>query len=464
MNSLLLYISRILLSVLSLLGLSIISRYVDASVWGDYIYYNITIIFGVTIVETLSTSSFYYFNSKKNNSRINLISFHITYVAILSLIISLPLVVLLKSSIMLELNYFVLFIVVFIQLFIQFFSPIAYVDKFYDGLIIYEFGSTVSIFIGYCLLSFRYLNLSLFLVYLVFFPTLFITFYFIKKGVRIKKFTFNSHFLRNYFAYAFPVTLSSFSGMLLRKIDVYFIKLFGNSSILANYSFGSYDVPVISIITNTLFSQYSDLLHRVQSDFNNIKKTIEVWKLLHLSSFMILFPFFIFLLFNSTELFLFLFSEKHSNADQIFKIFLFLIPLKSANFGLLLRVQNLTSKIFVSTLIGLAFLLVIIYPCYLLLGINGVALSIVTSVYLLAFTQLVFAFKGNFRHFVNVFDLREILYIFIYFTSIIFTLDYLVKYIILKAGLFLLSFLVYLILTSKRSIYWKIFSGKYNYE
>ncbi len=416
-KSYLIYIFKILVALTKIIALAYSTRLVSTELWG--LFQKIILIFLIClpIVESGLSSSFYYFfvNEKKTKivfgSHSLLLLLYIFFLIIISFL------------------YFILFDLSFshfpfLVLYIFSNTLIILFDCYFYALKKTKYILISTLFVGFLyslsIILFSYFSFSINILFvLLSLPSLIIFLlytYIIKQKFSINLFYYKETRLLVFFKYGFPVSIASAVGVLNRKIDFLFVSYFLPLSTMAIYSFGAYEIPIVAIITNVLFSQSSTKLHEL-SKYNNIN-VVEYWKTLQRASYIFICPLFITILYYSDPLFTAVFSSKYQESVIIFQIFLFLIPLRTTNFGILLRIINKTRLITICSLISFGFNLMSFYIFYSYFGLIGLTISVVISIYILGFSQLYFYSKITKIRFTKFFNFK---YLFLMTISLTFT-------------------------------------------
>jgi len=406
-KSYLIYIFKIIVALSKIAVLSFSTRYISTELWGLFQKILLIFLICIPIIESGLSSSFYYFFVNEKKTKI-VFGSH----SLLLLIYSFCLILI--SSV-----YFVLFDISFIHfpfliLYILSSTLVILFDCYFYALKKTKYIVISTLFIGILyslsIFLFSYLSLSINTLFvLLSLPSLIIFLiyaYILKQKFRINLFYYKETKLLDFFNYGFPVSIASLVGVLNRKIDILFVSYTLSLSTIAIYSFGSYEIPLIAIVTNVLFSQSSPKLHELSK---NNKEVVNLWKTLQRVSYIFICPLFITVFYFSNPLFLAVFSSKYQESIPIFQVFLLLIPLRTTNFGILLRIINKTKFITISSFISLGFNLTFIYLFYSYFGLIGLSISVVASIYILAFFQLYFYVNQTKISFKNFFDYKFLL-------------------------------------------------------
>lgn len=405
-KSYLIYIFKIIVALTKIVALAFSTRYVSTELWGQF--QKILLIFAISlpIIESGLSSSFYYFfvNEKKTKVVFGSHSFLLIIYSIVLTVISFLYFLFFDIS-MTYLPFLCIYI--FSSVLIILFDCYFYVLKKTKYIVLSTFF--IGVLYSMSIFLFSYLSFSINTLFvLLSLPSLIIFSiytYILKQRFSINLFYYKETKLLDFFKYGFPVSIASLVGVLNRKIDFLFVSYFLSLSTMAIYSFGAYQIPIVAIITNVLFSQSSPKLHELAKRNSNFD-VVKFWKILQRSSYIFICPLFVTIFYYSNPLFLAVFSSKYQESVIIFQLFLLLIPLRTTNFGILLRIINKTRLITICSLISFGFNLMFFYLFYSYFGLIGLTISVVISIYILGFSQLYFYSINTKINLINFFDFK----------------------------------------------------------
>lgn len=166
-----------------------------------------------------------------------------------------------------------------------------------------------------------------------------------------------------------------------RYIDKFILSAIIPAGLFAIYFNGSQsaEVPLLPYLLGAVAN--SVLIH-LSSEHKN---KAAGYKLLSVSGRLlscIVFPLFFFLFFFSRELFLVIFTNRYIESVPVFMIALLVLPLRAYNYTTLLQHLHQGAAINKGAIFDLICAVALMYPLYRLLGLPGVALSIVVSTYI----------------------------------------------------------------------------------
>jgi len=211
--------------------------------------------------------------------------------------------------------------------------------------------------------------------------------------------------LKRQFSYSLPLALSSIVSRLTYNIDLLMISFFYNPVIYAIYSVGATEFPLSTYIrrsaANVALPRYVQFYTNGQVD-----KMMSLFHEVVRKSSIIIMPFFAYLLFMSHPIIITMFSEKYIESVNIFRIYLFIIPLGCVNYGSILRAVGNTRPI-----LNISIIFVLVNSVLNLLfikafGIIGPAIATVISITLIRYLYIRAISKSISRPFLSIYPLR----------------------------------------------------------
>ena len=173
------------------------------------------------------------------------------------------------------------------------------------------------------------------------------------------------------------------------SVDKIFISSFFNTEKFAEYANGAMELPFIGIITGSIMAVLMPEFVKLY-DSKNIKAFIKIWDSSIKKVAFIFFPLMCFLFIFSEQFIIIFFSEKYLESVNIFRIYLLQLPCKITILGIILLSMNQTSFVLKSTLLYLAFNILLNFIFINALGIIGPAIATIISLYIISFLQLVY--------------------------------------------------------------------------
>lgn len=175
-------------------------------------------------------------------------------------------------------------------------------------------------------------------------------------------------------AYGFPLSLSALVGKLNVQADKYAVALVGGRAVLAVYTVGAVELPLVSSlayqVTNTLVPSLT--LAHAGGDRAGF---LRYWHGSVEKVAAIMMPVFFYFMLLAAPAMRVLFSAEFTEAAIPFRVYLLLLPLRLCGYGSVLRSLGETRPVLTSSLAALAVNAVLVYPLYLLMGLAGPALA-----------------------------------------------------------------------------------------
>jgi O-antigen/teichoic acid export membrane protein len=165
--------------------------------------------------------------------------------------------------------------------------------------------------------------------------------------------------------------------ILASTLDKWVILFMLTASEFAIYFNGSYEIPVFMIL---LLSAGNIMVVELSKNYSFKKvKYLYTHSTLVLSA--ILFPAFFFLFFYHKEFLLLIYGSKYESAIPLFLISIFILPLRSFYSTAVLQVKHRADLIVKGAVLDILLAVMLMFCLYPLMGVSGIALSIVISTY-----------------------------------------------------------------------------------
>jgi O-antigen/teichoic acid export membrane protein len=173
--------------------------------------------------------------------------------------------------------------------------------------------------------------------------------------------------------------------MIARWGDKFILSLMISGSLLAVYFNATIDIPFLSLIFSAVSSSalihWAQLEHKAGSaDVTEQQVRLLFYSTRILSS--IVFPLFAFLAFFRKEILSVVFSAEYESGATIFLISIFIVPLRAYPFTGVLQKFHKGKEINIGAALDVLVALLLLYPLYLLMGLEGVILAFIVSTYL----------------------------------------------------------------------------------
>jgi len=207
--------------------------------------------------------------------------------------------------------------------------------------------------------------------------------FFIKGLVGGFSLTINRDVIKKQIDYAVPLGLAGMIGSLAWNTDRFMVSLFFNPSTYAIYVIGAVEVPLVQVINtavnNVLVPEFSVLYKGGNRD-----RILEIWHESIRKTSLIILPTFIFLMLFSEPLVTFFYTAKYLSSVPIFRIYLFMLPLRVTTYSLILQASGYTRDIMKGTIVYIAVNIILNYILIKLMGLPGPAVATIISTILLS--------------------------------------------------------------------------------
>jgi putative polysaccharide biosynthesis protein len=172
------------------------------------------------------------------------------------------------------------------------------------------------------------------------------------------------------------LTLNDYLDAFSRNIDNIFLLWLLSSAAFAAYFNGSYEVPVTGILISAAGTLFSVQVNQYDHDHEALLALFH--KICILLS-CLLFPLFFFLQMNAATIYEWIFQGKYNDSVNIFLISIWILPLRIANYTVLLQNKLESQLIFRGSLVGLAAKMLFCLILYPIWGVLGVAAAIIAG-------------------------------------------------------------------------------------
>ncbi len=186
--------------------------------------------------------------------------------------------------------------------------------------------------------------------------------------------------LRGQLAFALPMGAAAMVGLLSRQLDKIIISSNFSPERFAVYSNGSYDIPLINILTMSVTAVLVPAIVRARG-CGEMGEVRRLWHGAARRVATLFFPMFAFLFVAARPFMVVLFSREYADSAAPFRVLLFLFPLRIAFHSGFLRALGRTGPIFVSSLgaFGVSLVLALILVKVTPIGFLGPAFATVIA-------------------------------------------------------------------------------------
>ena len=182
---------------------------------------------------------------------------------------------------------------------------------------------------------------------------------------------FDVEFLRDLLQYSLPLGLSSIIGMLSIQLDKFVISGFFRPADFAVFSIGAMELPFVSILSNSV---NSILLPHISSDTDNLATT---YRAAVRKNALIVLPLCVIFFILAKPLITLLYTSQYEASVPIFRVYLLILPLRIATFGIIFMALGKTKYIMYNAILTLLLNLVLNLILVRQIGMIGAALATV---------------------------------------------------------------------------------------
>jgi O-antigen/teichoic acid export membrane protein len=190
--------------------------------------------------------------------------------------------------------------------------------------------------------------------------------------------------LKRQLGWSVPVGLSAVIAVLSQRAGSWIVAvLFKDSATYAIYDYGAVEVPLVGVltfsVTTTLLPVFSGMHHR-----DEIAALVRLWHESMRKVALILFPIFVMLMICAEPIMLILFTRKYIASAPIFRVYLLLLPLRTASYSAVLQSAGRTQELWRGTLGSLIAVAVVGTLLAHTIGMIGPAVALVLASYAVA--------------------------------------------------------------------------------
>lgn len=195
----------------------------------------------------------------------------------------------------------------------------------------------------------------------------------------------NKEFLHSQLKYSLPLGLSSLIGMLSMQLDKLVISGFFTPEQFAVFSVGAMELPFITIFTNSV----NAVLLPGISGQENTGKMAEIYRGAVRKNALIILPMTMLFFLFAEPIITYLYSARYLSAVPYFKVYLLILPLRIATFGIIFMALGKTRQVLYNSIFTLSANLVLNLILVRTMGMIGAAVATVIVTWLAAALYLV---------------------------------------------------------------------------
>ncbi|MEJ2633715.1 MAG: oligosaccharide flippase family protein [Calditrichia bacterium] len=196
-----------------------------------------------------------------------------------------------------------------------------------------------------------------------------------------EKFQLDFALIREQMKYSIPLGMASIVGILSTQLDKLVVSNFFSPELFAVFAIGATEIPIVPNLRNSIFSVVLPEISKL--NFQTEKRKITTVYSGSIRKFaLILFPLIVFFFVFAPEFIAIAYSEKYLGAVTIFRIYLGILPMRVANYTLVLQAAGITKPIFWGATITLGANLILNIVFVRIFGLTGPAIATVIVNYI----------------------------------------------------------------------------------
>jgi O-antigen/teichoic acid export membrane protein len=189
-------------------------------------------------------------------------------------------------------------------------------------------------------------------------------------------------------AYGLPLALTGLAGRLAWQFDRLVVSREFSAAVFAVYAVGAVELPITAIVQQSINAVLVPALTE-RNAAGDVGGMVALWRRAICRSSLVLLPVFVFFMLTAAELIRLLFGSAYESSTSVFRIYLLLVPIRVATYGIITQAIGRTTINLVGSILLLVlnaiFVLALVGP----LGLNGPALGTVLATTGLAIYYLV---------------------------------------------------------------------------
>lgn len=354
MKSILVGSGRVLYSIIIFLLTVICSRLFSVDFYVNFREFILYFLIGINLAGIPATNALYFFRERHNKN-----IFQIYILSFFFLLIFFIILFLISKSFLIPLSFIVSFSSVFFLVCEA--TSLSLRNPFVS--VILNIFESISFFIPVFFVFLFKGNEYKFFVYLLYLSFIKIVFYFFLILFMNRK--SKEYDKKEIIKFSVPLYLNGVLGSVSKQIDKFIVSLFYYGKSFADYSTGSFEIPLVARFFSGIFHERADNIKEKIEQKRNEELKKDFKKILKYSiSFLGVLTLIFFI--NSKTIIKILFSEKYIESYKFFMVYLTVLPLRNIPFGFLLSLKGNNVLLFLISLLDsfLTILLSLIFAKY----------------------------------------------------------------------------------------------------
>lgn len=188
--------------------------------------------------------------------------------------------------------------------------------------------------------------------------------------------------IKEQISYAIPLGLASVVSIWGLRLDQAIVSSYFDVSTYAIYTVGAMELPIVGIISSSIYSILLPEISRLMEEGRK-DEVLKLWQRTIEKAMLVIMPIFGAAMIMSYPLITTIYTNRYEASVPIFQIYLFLIPVRTISFGLLLRAAGKTKYDFYGSILFIVINFAFAISTINILGIYGPTFSIVFAIYIL---------------------------------------------------------------------------------
>lgn len=195
--------------------------------------------------------------------------------------------------------------------------------------------------------------------------------------------------VKGQFAYVMPLSVTRFAGIFNQKLDKFVVGLFFAAESFAEFSIGSQELPLVSIlpytIASTMLPKLVELYEKGATRENGARNAVDLWHAGMRKAAIVMVPVGIFLLLAAEHLMVVMYGEKYRVAAVPFRIYSTLLLVRLTGYGIILLAFGRSKEVMRIQILGMGLNVALSFLLLPRIGMIAAPLgAVLTQIFMIA--------------------------------------------------------------------------------
>jgi O-antigen/teichoic acid export membrane protein len=394
-------ISKFLNLFISLVTSMLLSRFRSISEYGTFSQINVVISLATALLlmGLPNAINYFYPKARSQTEKDRFISVYFTVTTSISIMIgiilvcSIPLISWYFKNTNISDLYFYLFIIPWTRIIISSFSNVMIVSGRTNRLVIINTINSIMLLVIIILTQIMHKTFIFYLWLYVLVETIFTIFTYTetRRATTTFRIAFDNKLFKEILKYTIPLGIATVVGTLNIEMDKLMIGRLMDTEAVAIYANAGKELP-LNIISSSLITI---VMPRLVVELNNreYRNATRLWGTSVELSYIFMCFFSMVCIVFAPQIMVFLYSEKYVAGISVFRLYSFVMLLRTTYYGMALNAMGQSKYIFIYSVIALIVNIILNYIFYYIIGFSGPAVSTFVSSLLVGYLQLLHTSK-----------------------------------------------------------------------